>query len=238
MWVQFDYIGVIQGIVNSKLLYKLFNHIVLKDSWLEYFLDGAEKTGLFVLTDEDITKFAWADALTQLEMIYFEAFLIWWFLLFGPGLKDVEGWIGVGFSWFLFDLKVNLVVIVNWEGAGELEFISVLGRFGFVMGYLQGDILVLFVSAIFLTFCSLFHAYLNWFRKSVRLGFIKCKGEFFFYFFNFREEDVDSWRDRAHCFFIWLSYLGLVKGGLLAVDFSEVGEVFEEGGGLYDVEGG
>ena len=29
-----------------------------------------------------------------------------------------------------------------------------------------------------------------------------------------------------------------MKGGLLAVDFSEVGEVFEEGGGLYDVEGG
>ena len=25
---------------------------------------------------------------------------------------------------------------------------------------------------------------------------------------------------------------------MLAVDFSEVGEVFEEGGGLYDVEGG
>ena len=71
-----------------------------------------------MLTDEDVTEFTWADALTQLEMVYFDTFVTWCFLLFSPGLEYVEGWIGVGFGWFLFYLKKNLVVIVDWEGAG------------------------------------------------------------------------------------------------------------------------
>lgn len=72
MRVQFDNIRMLKTIVNSEFIWKLFDHTVLSDSWLQYLLNSTNKSCSIVLTHVNIPKFSRSDAFPQSEISYME----------------------------------------------------------------------------------------------------------------------------------------------------------------------
>lgn len=83
MWVEFDYIWMIELIVYFELVCELVLHLIFFDSWFEDFFDSAEETCSFVHADIDISEFAWTYAFTKLEVSDIEL----WSLILCPVCK-------------------------------------------------------------------------------------------------------------------------------------------------------
>ena len=111
------------------------------------------------------------------------------------------------------------VMILEWSRG--LIFFNLFHRFGLTMTQNSRQILILFVST-FITFdiCFAFFLDIRYCLK-VYVRFVKCEWKFFFDFFNFGEEDINSWWYWTHSFLIWLTIGDIMKSRLLTVKFFE-----------------
>lgn len=57
VWIEFDDVGVIEFVVDTKFICELVLHLVLFYCWLENFLNGAEKSSCFMHAYVHISKF-------------------------------------------------------------------------------------------------------------------------------------------------------------------------------------
>ena len=78
MRVNFDDIGMVERVMNAKLICKLVLHLILFYGWLEDFFYSAEKASCFMHAYVHISKFARTYAFSQLKITNSQRF---WFAL-------------------------------------------------------------------------------------------------------------------------------------------------------------